>query len=128
MNLIVDTPILNNPFEEPTRYWNYREKQPYVENGRRPAGYYFKARKRRPDEQMTLFTDEQFVELAHIQHVRGRVNEWRQNGYPGVTEVTRQLLNHWNSPDRGRKLFFCQREAAETIIWLVEIAGGRAFD
>ena len=26
----------------------------------------------------------------------------------------------WNNPERERKLFFCQREAAETLIWLVE--------
>jgi type III restriction enzyme len=37
-----------------------------------------------------------------------------------VTPITRQLLNYWNNPERERKLFFCQREAAETLIWLIE--------
>lgn len=37
-----------------------------------------------------------------------------------MTPVTRQLLNHWNNPERERNLFFCQREAAETLIWLIE--------
>ncbi len=41
-------------------------------------------------------------------------------GLSGRHPITRQLLNHWNHPERERKLFFCQREAAETIIWLVE--------
>jgi type III restriction enzyme len=37
-----------------------------------------------------------------------------------VTPITRQLLQHWNNPERERKLFFCQREATETLIWLIE--------
>ncbi|MDH7486451.1 MAG: DEAD/DEAH box helicase family protein [Anaerolineae bacterium] len=55
-----------------------------------------------------------------VNAIRERVKTWRHRGYPGVTPITRQLLNHWNDPDRERKLFFCQREAAETLIWLVE--------
>jgi type III restriction enzyme len=29
---------------------------------------------------------------------------------------------HWRDPDRERKLFFCQREPVETLIWLTEVA------
>ena len=29
---------------------------------------------------------------------------------------------HWQDSDRERKLFFCQREAVETLIWLTEVA------
>lgn len=42
--MLVDNPILNAPFEEPTRYWAYEEGQPVLKGGRRPAGYYLKAR------------------------------------------------------------------------------------
>ena len=38
-----------------------------------------------------------------------------------ATNVTRELLNHWTREDKERRLFFCQREAVETIIWLAEI-------
>jgi type III restriction enzyme len=55
-----------------------------------------------------------------VNSIRQRVKSWRENGYPGVTSITRQLLNYWNNPERERKLFFCQREAAETLIWLIE--------
>jgi len=34
--------------------------------------------------------------------------------------MTRILLEHWRQEDRMRRLFFCQLEAAETIIWLTE--------
>jgi type III restriction enzyme len=39
-----------------------------------------------------------------------------------VTRVTRNLLDHWNAAGRERPLFFCQREAVETAIYLVEAA------
>jgi type III restriction enzyme len=117
MSLLVDNPILNSPFEEPTRYWAYEEGQPVLVEGRRPAGYYFKSRTR--GEQLAML-EEEFVPLELVNTIRERVREWRMQGYLGVTPVTRQLLNHWNTPERDRKLFFCQREAVETLIWLVE--------
>ena len=117
MSLLVDNPILNSPFEEPARYWAYEEGQPVLKEGRRPAGYYLKARTR--GAQMAML-EEEFVPLDLVNTIRGRVKAWREGGYPGVTPITRQLLNHWNHPERERRLFFCQREAAETLIWLVE--------
>ena len=115
--MLVDNPILNSPFEEPSRYWAYEEGQPVVREGRRPAGYYLKARTRGPQ---AALLEEEFVPLELVNTIRERVKAWRMRGYPGVTPITRQLLNHWHNPDRERKLFFCQREAAETLIWLVE--------
>jgi type III restriction enzyme len=117
MSLLVDNPILNSPFEEPLRYWAYEEGQPVLVEGRRPAGYYLKARTRGP--QMAML-EEEFVPLELVNTISKRVKAWREKGYPGVTSITRQLLNHWNNPERERKLFFCQREAAETLIWLIE--------
>jgi len=63
---------------------------------------------------------EEFVPLGLVDKIRERVKAWRKRGYSGVAPITRQLLNHWNNPERECKLFFCQREAAETLIWLVE--------
>jgi type III restriction enzyme len=117
MSLIVNNPILNSPFEEPTRYWDYEEGQPFVREGRRPAGYYLKARTR---EAQPALLEEEFVPLGLVNTIRERVKAWRERGYPGVTPITRRLLRHWNDPERERRLFFCQREAAETLIWLVE--------
>jgi len=115
--MLVDNPIINSPFEEPTRHWAYEEGQPVLKPGRRPAGYYLKTRTRGPQ---TSVLEEEFVPLETINRIRERVNSWREKGYPGITPTTRRLLNHWSDPTRERKLFFCQREAAETLIWLVE--------
>ena len=115
--MLVDNPILNSPFEEPTCYWAYEEGQPVLKEGRRSAGYYLKARTRGP--QMAML-EEEFVSLDQVNTIRERVKAWRERGYPGVTPITRQLLKYWSNPERERKLFFCQREAAETLLWLVE--------
>jgi type III restriction enzyme len=117
MSLAVDNPIINSPFEEPTQYWDYKEGQPVLTQRRRPAGYYLRPRTRGP--QLSTF-EEEFVPIELVNNIRERVKIWHEKNYPGVTQVTRQLLNYWNDPERERKLFFCQREAAETLIWLLE--------
>jgi len=117
MSLLVDNPILNSPFEEPTRYWAYEEGQPVLKEGRRPAGYYLKTRTRGPQ---AALLEEEFIPMELVNTVRERVRYWRKQDYPGATPITRQLLNYWNNPERERKLFFCQLEATETLIWLVE--------
>jgi len=115
--MLVDNPIINSPFEEPTKHWAYKEGQPVLVNERRPAGYYLKPRTREP--QVSLF-EEEFVPLELVNTLRERVKAWREKGYPGVTPVTRRLLNYWIRPERERKLFFCQLEAIETLIYLIE--------
>ena len=74
MSLLVENPILNSPFEEPTRYWAYEEGQPALKEGRRPAGYYLKARTCGP--QMAVL-EEEFVPLDLVNKIRERVKAWR---------------------------------------------------
>lgn len=68
-----------------------------------------------------MFAEEEMVELGEVNKIRDQVRKWRQGGYKVASQVTRQLLRHWTAPERERRLFFCQIEAAETIIWLNEI-------
>jgi len=119
MSLAVDQPIINDPYQEPTRWWDYHEGQPVLRDGRRPAGYYLAPRTR---ARAGAIAQEEFVPLESVNEIRRRVARWREARYPGATRITQELLRHWNSPEReGRhRLFFCQREAAETIIWLIE--------
>ncbi len=117
MSLAVDNPIVNSPFEEPTRWWDYAEGQPTLREGRRPAMYYLRPRTRSATG--ALFEEEPVL-LETVNQIRARVKAWLERGYPGTTRVTQELLAYWSRPDRERKLFFCQREALETIIWLIE--------
>ncbi len=58
-----------------------------------------------------------------INSLRREVGLWRMRGYPTVTPYTRKLLEHWSNPDKENRVLFAQREAAETAIYLAEVAG-----
>jgi type III restriction enzyme len=113
----VDNPIVNDAFSEPTRYWDFSEGTPKLREGRRPASYYVASRTR---DVVGPRAAEVSMELTLVNRIRDRVQNWRRNDYPGVTRTTRILLDHWRREGREKRLFFCQVEAAETIIWLTE--------
>ena len=69
------------------------------------------------------WTAERIQANDYINRVRERVGQWRQSGYPGVTAVTRDLLDYWRREERETRLFFCQIEAVETAIYITEGAG-----
>ena len=60
--------------------------------------------------------------------IRHAVNDWREARYPGVTDTTSILLNHWFLTDHrqpnGRPFQYhpAQREAIETLVYLYEVA------
>src|SRR5215217_3959042 len=117
----IDRLIVNSPFEEPERYWRYdRETRLFdlVEGERRPAGYI------RASAASKTFDDPgEFVDLPLVNRIRPRVRQWREAGYPGVTGITRRLLEHWHDPEQreeDKRFFFCNLEAIETLIWLTE--------
>ena len=57
--------------------------------------------------------------LGLVNTIRARVDAWREAGWPGVTIVTRKLLEHWHDREaRQLPFYFCQLEAIETLIWL----------
>jgi type III restriction enzyme len=61
-----------------------------------------------------------------INEVRRHVDEWRSLPNPNdwrVTPETARLLQHWRHHKfNNMRLFFCQVEAAETVIRLIEVA------
>lgn len=112
----VANPIINSPFVEPKRHYNFDGPSARIVEERRWAGYHGQMRTDRPggDEYQP-----QLFRLPLVNEVRQRVKRWREEGYKNVTPTTRDLLDHWTRPNR-QPLFFCQREAVETIIWLTE--------
>jgi len=114
----IDHLIINSPFEEPKSHWKYdREKRKFVlEQGRRPAGYLVASK-----DSKSFDDPGEFRELPTVNQIRSRVDDWRKNGYPNVTGITKRLLEFWHdSKERTNRFFFCQLEAIETIIWLTE--------
>jgi type III restriction enzyme len=65
-----------------------------------------------------------------VNQLRDEVRAWREAGYPGTAVVTRRLLEWWFERDEerkalGRRFFFCQQEAVETVIYLYEVQSRR---
>ena len=118
----VPDPILSGPYEEPKQHWTYqKDGAPQMMAGRRPASYWFKSHRLGSSEGEQLFTETESDDLPLVNRLRQDVARWREVGYRGASEVTKDLLRHWASPSVRRPLFFCQREAVETLIYLLEI-------
>jgi type III restriction enzyme len=123
---VIDNPILNAPFAEPAHHWRFTEQgiSEEIAEGRRVSSYFMPIAKSKKGSQMqfeTEWTSDRVEENVFINQVRERVRLWRTGGWPGVTATSRKLLEYWTNPERERKLFFCQVEAVETAIYLLEV-------
>ncbi|MBN2309859.1 MAG: DEAD/DEAH box helicase family protein [Candidatus Hydrogenedentes bacterium] len=143
-----DRPILNSPYQYPSRHWELDDSgQPTqrIIGSRRTADFITpipKPKKRKQadaqtelvlDEGKGLSTREQSYDpTSVINGIRTLIDEWRAIPEPSqwrVTPETARLLEHWRHHRfSGYRPFFCQVEAVETAIWLTEVApqGGKA--
>jgi len=100
---------LYNPWDNPNKH---RIKGGEIRDGRRPSA------------------------IAIAQTLRAAVREWREGisgggQYAGASDTTLELLDHWFFRDHKVSLsdgssypfryHFCQREAVETLIYLIEV-------
>lgn len=118
----VEKPILCSPYEAPSVHWQYDRTTGEASKiaGRRPSRYWYKTK----DDavgQLALELSEGQDDLHMVNQIREDVARWRASNFEGVTPVTRELLNFWASLDRPRRLFFCQLEAVQTVIYLAEL-------
>ena len=115
----IDKLIINKPYEEPAQHWRYDRGTRTFDKaeGRRPAGYVVASGDSKAFDDPGIF-----VEIALVNQIRPRVAAWREAGYPGASAITKRLLEHWRDPESfdARRFFFCQLEAIETLIWLIE--------
>ena len=141
-------PVLNSPYEYPERHWELDgDNQPTnrIVDARRPVALITPIpapRKQRSQRRIVfdpeaerLETDgQQYDPTPVINDLRRQVDAWR--ALPPVrwrvTPETARLLRHWRRrATAGIRPFFCQVEAAETVIWLTEAArhsaAGRRF-
>jgi type III restriction enzyme len=98
------------PWEKPSSF--------LVKDSSAPSGWRVNDSGRRPSR------------LLLVPKLRAEVDSWREGGYAGASAVTRRLFEYWFEEDHEIpgfgvpfRYYFCQREALETLVWLVEIAG-----
>jgi type III restriction enzyme len=127
-----ENPILNSPYDEPKLHYatdadgslNYSD----IREGRRIFSPDIQVIPTRQGPQGSIFEVNDFAAEygTHIINLcRKEVGKWREEKYPNTTRVTKELLLFWFlNPDRHatKQLFFAQREAVETAIWLNEVA------
>jgi len=127
-----DNPILNSPYDEPLLHYatdadgalNYSD----IRQGRRifTTDIQVIPTKQGPQSEIFEVNDTPGQYDSHLINLcRKEVGIWRNQKYPNTTRVTKELLIFWfENPDRHavKKLFFAQREAIETAVWLNEVA------
>ncbi|HRW25210.1 MAG TPA: DEAD/DEAH box helicase family protein [Spirochaetia bacterium] len=140
-NPFYEHPILNSPYDYPRRHWELdadgQPTQKIVDTRRRaefispiPRPKKIKGGPKQADlqfgDEKNLSSNAQRYDSAFINDLRRQVDEWRdlpnQSDWR-VTPETARLLEHWrHHPFAGKRPFFCQIEAVETLIWLTEVA------
>jgi type III restriction enzyme len=137
-NQFFDHPILNSPYNYPDRHWELDgtgQPTQKIESKRRRADFItpIPKSKKQQSSQQSLDMDEaissdkdRYANATIITALREEVDKWRQIPNPNnwrVTPETARLLQHWRHHEfAGIRPFFCQVEAAETAIWLTEVA------
>lgn len=125
------SPILNSPYYEPKLHFKADERglTDEVIEVRRPSSFYIpvpraKSKQTKIDFNTSegAFGSELQKENEFINKVRIKVTQWRESNYPGITKTSRDLLLYWKDDSRENKLFFCQIEALETLIYVNEVA------
>ncbi|MGH3632179.1 MAG: BPTD_3080 family restriction endonuclease, partial [Sciscionella sp.] len=128
----IDNPILNSPYEQPEHHYVIGPAGPTgkVRDGRRPSESWVpiaSVKKGKRDQELELdfdATGERRERNTLVNDIRREVAKWRMGGvYNGATPISRKLLQHWADAHRENRVLFCQREAAETAIYLTEVAG-----
>jgi type III restriction enzyme len=137
-----EKPILNSPYNYPSKHWELDSSGQPTQNvieSRRLADFITPIPKPRlrtgnPGGQAALVfneglglstADQQYDHTAIINAVRQEVDKWRQLPVQHwkVTPETARLLQHWRHHNFSSiRPFFCQVEAVETAIWLIEVA------
>lgn len=129
------SPILNSPYEEPSRHWELDANgQPtsIVVPRRRQSALVSPISKSKKVRGRAVQADllvgeagQEYNPTETINGVRSAVESWRRlpESQWQVTPTTARLLRHWRSfKFANQRPFFCQIEAVETVIWLTEVA------
>jgi type III restriction enzyme len=140
-NQFFERPILNSPYEYPAQHWELdQDGQPtqQIIAQRRRAEFITpiprpKKRKGGAAQQAMVFDEglglstaaQQYDPTPIINQLRAQVDQWRSLPASAwqVTPETARLLEHWRHHKfNSFRPFFAQVEAAETAIWLTEVA------
>jgi type III restriction enzyme len=135
----IDNPIINSPYEPPAQHFEVGPRGPTgeIKAGRRASESFVPIAAARKGKRLADggtqdaldfdITGERRERNSLINELRREVDRWRQRDYERVTPTSRKLLQHWADPGRENRVLYCQRESAETAIFLAEVAGRHGY-
>ena len=118
-----ENPVLGTPYEAPTSHWRLDRRGrtlDVIDDGRRPSGMVSGVPETDQDRHVMFELAQDAEPHRTINDLRARLALWRADRWDGVSSTTRRLLEHWSSPGAVMRPFWCQLEAVETLIWLLE--------
>ena len=115
--------ILHTPYAEPTRHWQLDDRGLTTGSttpGRRLSSTQLPVPS--PTGAATDWTppDPKVEPHGTINEIRQHVGAWRAGHWKGVAPRIQHLLEYWAREGVAMRPFWCQREAAETLIWLFD--------
>jgi len=130
---LVRYPVLHPPAAEPDRHWRTEGGRTHNEimgMRRRASMRWPTGQARGPAAtQAPLWSDRDLdPEGGPVDRLRGELARWRRDGYPGASPCTQVFLRHLASGaerEGTHNLFFAQREAIETVVFLTEVCPTR---
>jgi len=105
--VVIENPIINSPFDEPTRHFRFADEgiTNEIVAGRRISSYFVPiAQARKKGKQLlieTEWTQDRIEENKLVNDIRRRVSLWRQGGYIGVTPTTAIVNGQWRGGARS---------------------------
>ena len=111
----VEQPIINSPFHPPEYHWPLNSDTkafPPAAPGRRtsqniPPVAGSKGTKRGAAQLGDIGVA--WEELRLVNQIREAMGGWQDAGYPGITQTSRELIEHWTNPETCQ-LYFAKRD------------------
>jgi len=85
---------------------------------------------KKTEEEYQIVKGRRLSKMLLVNKLRKAVDKWRDKEYPGASHVTQRLFQYWFEEDHlvdgeAFRYYFGQREAIETLVYLVEIEKNR---
>jgi type III restriction enzyme len=101
-DVIIENPILNSPFREPTRHFKFTDDgiTNQIVEGRRISSYFIPiAKPKKKGKQLTFdteWTQDRIEENKTVNRIRQRVGMWREGGYVGAAPPPAPSTPSWH--------------------------------
>lgn len=111
--------------QKPEAIIQYDKELPYIE-GRDPSAKPDSYLRKKGLNEYEIVDGRRPSKMLLVNNLREEVDKWRDSNYEEASDTTKTLFTYWFEQDHlvnGERFayYFCQREAIETLVYLVEV-------